>query len=154
MLEAGVIGDNASGRNSGFAIDLPHAPDTSAAQTAQGLRAIRVGRQVLDTLGTLIAEHGIDCDWSAAGRYHAVASASMVGALDVYEANLRAWGEPFERCDRGALRERLGTDYYHGAIYTPGTFLMNPAALVCGLALSGWPQDTGAGRQACPGSRV
>jgi glycine/D-amino acid oxidase-like deaminating enzyme len=70
LIEAGEVGENASGRNSGFAIDLPHAPATSAASTEQGLRAIRVGRFALDELDRLVRIHGIDCDWQKRGRYH------------------------------------------------------------------------------------
>lgn len=34
VLEAHVIGENASGKNSGFAIDLPHHSDNNVAGTA------------------------------------------------------------------------------------------------------------------------
>src|SRR5690606_18101535 len=36
--------------------------------------------------------------------------------------------------DRTQLRRRLGTSYFHSGIYTPGGGLLNPAALVRGLA--------------------
>lgn len=143
LVEAGVVGDNASGRNSGFAIDLPHTPATSAATTRQGQDAIRVGRFALDELDRLIREHHIDCDWQRRGRYHAaVTDAIAARVLKIYAGNLDAWQEPFEWLDRGRLADRLGTDYYSAAIFTPGTYLMNPAALVRGLADSLPPQVT------------
>lgn len=135
VVEAGVVGDNASGRNSGFAIDLPHTPGTSAEAAEQGRRAIRVGRFALDELDGLVREHSIDCDWDKRGRYHAAVTDEVAArALKDYAAHLDAWREPYEWVDRGALRERLGTGYYSAAIHTPGTYLLNPAALVCGLA--------------------
>jgi glycine/D-amino acid oxidase-like deaminating enzyme len=135
VVEAGEVGENASGRNSGFAIDLPHTPSTSAASVEQGRRAIRVGRFAIGELERLIERHGISCDWARRGRYHAaVTSPVATGVLATYAANLRAWGEEFELLSRGELEARLGTRYYHSAIYTPGTSLMNPAALVRGLA--------------------
>jgi len=141
LVEAGAIGDNASGRNSGFAIDLPHAPGISPELTEQGRRAIRVGRFALDELNSLVKEHGIACDWELRGRYHvAVTSDVAEQLLKTYIHNLEAWNEPHQWLSRAKLRERLGTDYYHAGIYTPGTYLMNPAALVRGLADSLPPQ--------------
>lgn len=135
IVESGEVGENASGRNSGFAIDLPHTPSTSPASVEQGRRSIRVGRFALKELERLITEHGIACDWQRRGRYHAAVTEAVANdTLGVYATNLRAWGEPFERLTRGELQGRLGTSYYHSAIYTPGTYLMNPAALVRGLA--------------------
>jgi glycine/D-amino acid oxidase-like deaminating enzyme len=143
LVEAGEVGENASGRNSGFAIDLPHAPSTSAEMTEQGRRAIRVGRFALDELGRLINEHHIECDWQRRGRYHAAVTDGIAAkVLKTYAANLDAWREPFQWLDRRQLRQSLGTDYYGAAIYTPGTYLMNPAALVRGLADSLPPQVT------------
>jgi glycine/D-amino acid oxidase-like deaminating enzyme len=135
LVESGEVGENASGRNSGFAIDLPHTPSTSAASVEQGRRAIRVGRFALAELERLIEEHRIACDWARRGRYHAAMSADVTDKLlGAYASNLRAWGEAFEPLARDELAARLGTRYYHSAIYTPGTCLMNPAALVRGLA--------------------
>ncbi|WP_321917401.1 FAD-binding oxidoreductase [Paraburkholderia sp. J11-2] len=135
VVESGVVGENASGRNSGFAIDLPHTPSNSAASVEQGRRAIRVGRFALAELERLIQDHRIACDWERRGRYHAAVTGEVASkVLDTYAANLRAWGEAFEPLTRDELESRLGTRYYHSAIYTPGTCLMNPAALVRGLA--------------------
>jgi len=135
VVEGGEVGENASGRNSGFAIDLPHAPSTSPAMVEQGRRAIRVGRFAIAELERLIDQHRIACDWQRSGRYHAAVSLGVAEkVLETYAENLCAWGEAFEPLSRSALGERLGTRYYHSAIYTPGTCLMNPAALVRGLA--------------------
>lgn len=135
ILEAGQVGENASGRNSGFAIDLPHASSTAEDLTEQGNRMIRVGRYALNELDDLVGQHHIACDWQASGRYHvAVTPKVSQKVLRQYEKNLQAWNEDYEWVERSTLQERLGTDYYHSAIYTPGTYLMNPAALVRGLA--------------------
>ncbi len=135
VLEAGVVGENASGRNSGFAIDLPHTSSSVEDWRDQGKRSIRVGRYAIQWLDQLIQQHQIPCDWHASGRYHAaVTSQVSQQVLRQYEQNLKAWGESYEWLEVDALKERLGTQYYHSAIYTPGTYLMNPAALVRGLA--------------------
>jgi glycine/D-amino acid oxidase-like deaminating enzyme len=141
VVEAGVVGENAAGRNSGFAIDLPHAPESSPASIGKGREAIRVNRFAIAELDRLIGEHGIDCGWRQDGRYHAAVTTDGAGhSLKAYAANLDAWGEPYEWLARPALQQRLGTGYYAAAIHTPGTWLMNPAALVRGLADSLPPQ--------------
>jgi len=133
LLDAGEVGDNASGRNSGFAIDLPHnfasADDVNLAR-----RAIGVSRYAIAQLEQLIAEHGIQCDWSHAGKYHvAVTEDVRKKELDTYMRDLDAWGEPYEFVLRHELARRLGTEHYCAAVYTPGPRLMNPAALCRGL---------------------
>lgn len=141
VIEAGVVGENASGRNSGFAIDLPHSSAPSDAAVAQGRSVVRVNRFAVEALDGLVAEHDIACDWQKRGRYHVAVTDEVAGeSLKAYARNLDAWGEPYEYLERAALRRRLGTDYYAAAVYTPGTHLMNPAALVRGLADSLPPQ--------------
>ena len=101
----------------------------------QGRRAIRVGRFALDELNRLVRDYDIDCDWEARGRYHvAVTRRVAERTLRTYVDSLEGWNEPYEWLDRNALQDRLGTEYYEAGVYTPGTYLMNPAALVRGLA--------------------
>ena len=135
VVDAGVVGENASGRNSGFAIDLPHSSAPSDAAVEAGRRVIRVNRFAVDALERAVTEHSISCGWQKRGRYHvAVTEEVAQKSLKPYARNLDAWQESHEYLDRDALRQRIGTDYYAAAVYTPGTRLMNPAALVRGLA--------------------
>jgi len=135
VLDAGVVGENASGRNSGFAGDLPHIYTCSPETIKQGKRLIQVNRFALNELDHLIQRHEIACDWKADGRYHvAVSQAIADRSLRGYADNLSAWGEPFEWCDRQQLSNQLGTNYYSAGIYLPRSFQMNPAALIRGLA--------------------
>jgi len=135
LVDAGVVGENAAGRNAGFAVDLSHTTTLRAAQGDIARRVIGVNRFALDALKTLVQTHDLDCDWHASGRYHVAVTQAMANQLlKPYAHSLQAWGEPFEWLDRQALQARLGSNYYQHAIYTPGTVLMNPAALVRGLA--------------------
>lgn len=137
LIDAGGIGENASGRNSGFAIDLPHNHTDNAESVEQTRRAIRVGRYALNELDTLIKEHRIPCNWSQRGKYHAAATDAIASSvLRPYMSDLERWGETYEFVERSQLKERLGTSFYSAAVYTPGTFLVNPAALCRGLAES------------------
>ncbi len=135
LIDAGMAGENASGRNSGFAIDLPHNVGSSLDELEGSHRFMRLARTAIDQLQTAVKTHGINCDWSADGRYHAAVSARGVSeVLEPYAKELEALGEPFEWIDRDQIRQRIGSDHFTAAVFTPGGALMNPAALTRGLA--------------------
>ncbi|NNF77744.1 MAG: FAD-binding oxidoreductase [Rhizobiales bacterium] len=135
LIDAGMAGENASGRNSGFAIDLPHNVGSSLDELEGSHRFMRLARTAIDQLETAVKTHGINCDWSADGRYHAAVSARGVAeVLEPYAKELEALGEPFEWIDRDQIRQRIGSDHFTAAVFTPGGALMNPAGLTRGLA--------------------
>ena len=135
LIDAGSAGENASGRNSGFAIDLPHNVGSSLDELDGSHRFMRLARSAIDQLEEVVTTHNIACDWSADGRYHtAVSQRGVKEVLEPYAKELEALGEPFEWMDKGQVRERLGSDHFTAAVFTPGGALMNPAALTRGLA--------------------
>lgn len=135
LVDAGEAGENASGRNSGFAIDLPHNVGSSLDELDGSQRFMRLARYAISNLEKLVKTHKIDCEWSLDGKYHAAVSPWGVGAvLEPFAKELDALGEPFEWVEGPDLAAKLGTRHFSGAIYTPGGALMNPAALTRGLA--------------------
>ncbi|TDF62660.1 FAD-binding oxidoreductase [Cupriavidus sp. L7L] len=135
LLEAQQVGEGAHGRNAGFAIDLPHNNDHDPANTEKGHRHIRLSRYGIDCLDDLVSTHAIECQWSRSGRYDCAVSPEISRKLlGATVAELEALGEPYQIFRGEALHERLGTRYYDSAIHTPGTRLLNPAALSRGLA--------------------
>lgn len=135
VIEAGQAGENASGRNSGFAIDLPHNVGSSLDELEGSHRFMRLARMAIDHLEGIVETQGIDCDWSRAGKYHTAVSPRGTGdVLTPFARELEALKEPFEWIEGDALRARLGSDHFTAAVYTPGCVLMNPAALTRGLA--------------------
>jgi len=134
LLDAGELGQNASGRNAGFAIDLPHLVQKGGLTPEQARQHIQLSRAAIGLLRDLVHAHGIACDWSECGRYHAAVGArAQQTVLAPYARELSQWEEAHEVLDRDALEDRLGTRYYGSAIYTPGSVLLNPAALCRGL---------------------
>ncbi|MNM17569.1 Gamma-glutamylputrescine oxidoreductase [compost metagenome] len=136
LVEAQEVGFGASGRNSGFAIDLPHdigAPDyigelsTARMNLKLNLRAQSILRQ-------LIAQHGIDCQIRPDGKYQAAVEDKGLAVLEAYRSGLEKLGQPYEMIDARNLPEHFGTSFYRKALYTPGTQLLQPAALAKGLA--------------------
>ena len=135
LIDAGEIGENASGRNSGFAIDLPHNVGSSLNELDGSHRFMRLARAAIAHLDEAVETHGIDCDWSADGKYHA--AVSLRGADEVlrpFAAELKALGEPFEWVEGAELQRRIGSSHFTAAVFTPGGRLMNPAALTRGLS--------------------
>lgn len=138
LVEAQQVGFGASGRNSGFAIDLPHdigAPDyigdlpTARMNLKLNLRAHAILKQ-------LITEHGIDCQLRPDGKYQAAVSEKGLAVLQAYRSGLDKLGQPYEMIDERDLPGHFGTSFYRKALFTSGTFLLQPAVLAKGLAES------------------
>ncbi|MFU1478758.1 NAD(P)/FAD-dependent oxidoreductase [Roseovarius sp. C7] len=135
LLEAGEVGENASGRNSGFAIDLPHNVGSSLEELEGSHRYMGLARFAIAQLDRLVETHDIACDWSPDGKYHtAVSDRGVEEVLTPFARELEALGEPFEWVRGAALQAALGSNHFTAAVHTPGGRLMNPAALCRGLA--------------------
>ncbi len=135
LLEAHEVGEGASGRNSGFAIDLPHNVGGEFQELGEAERYIRLSRAAIDHLDACVARHGIDCGYTRRGKYHAARSElGRRKILEPFARSLDALGEPYRWLDAAGLEREIGTSYHASAIYTPGGRLLNPAGLTRGLA--------------------
>ena len=135
VIDAGAVGENASGRNSGFAIDLPHNVGSSLDELEASHRFMRLARAAIAELEGVVEAEGIDCDWSRDGKYHtAVSPRGVKEVLEPFAKELDALGEPYEWIETGDVIEKIGSSHFTAAVYTPGGALMNPAALTRGLA--------------------
>lgn len=134
LIDALKIGQGASGRNSGFVIDQPHKRDLELGDNELKRKIIRLNGVAIDYLEQQINTFGINCQWSSAGKYQAAVGPRGEKFLNHYETLLRSSGESFERLNKEQMRETFGTNYYSAAIYTPGGKLIQPAALMRGLA--------------------
>ena len=135
LVDASTAGENASGRNSGFAIGICHNQDGSPEQFEKSRRHIRLVRASIDFNEAIVRRHDIQCDWSRCGKYQAAVTqrgADRILAPLVEE--LEALNEPYRLVAGDDLRRELGTPHFTAAVYTPGCVLLNPAALCRGLA--------------------
>lgn len=138
LVEAQEVGFGASGRNSGFAIDLPHdigAPDYIG-DLATAQMNLKLNLRAQSILRGLINQHGIDCQIRPDGKYQAAVEDKGLAVLEAYRSGLDKLGQPYEMIDTRDLPEHFGTAFYRKALYTPGTQLLQPAALAKGLAES------------------
>lgn len=135
LLEAHEAGENASGRNSGFAIDLPHNVGSALEELDGSRRYMALSRAAIEHLDEQVKSHRIACNWSRRGKYHtAVSARGAREVLEPFSQELDKLGEPWRWLSKDVLAREIGTAYHHAAVYTPGCVLMNPAALVRGLA--------------------
>ncbi|MFK7944119.1 MAG: NAD(P)/FAD-dependent oxidoreductase [Paracoccaceae bacterium] len=135
ILDAGVSGENASGRNSGFAIDTPHTTTSDEGELKSAAAYMRLSRAAIAYHARNIEAHGITCDWHVAGKYQTtVTDRGRDEMLVPFAKTMDQLGEDYRWCDAGELARVLGTSHYKHAIYTPGNVLLNPAALTRGLA--------------------
>lgn len=133
VLEALDVADNASARNSGFVIDLPHTVGSTSAELEHANAYRRLLQYGLHHLKETVDKHDIACDWLNSGKYHCAVSEQFDGEIAHYQKELTTLGESFEYLDNAALKQRLGTSFYRSAVYTPNCILVNPAALISGL---------------------
>ncbi|OOV86397.1 NAD(P)/FAD-dependent oxidoreductase [Oceanospirillum linum] len=134
LLDALKIGQGASGRNSGFVIDQPHKRDLELASEERKRQLVHLNRTAINYLEKQIDQYSIQCQWSHAGKYQAAVGARGEGFLNHYEELLKASGEHYLRLSEQERQDVFGTSYYNAAIFTPGGTLMQPAALMQGLA--------------------
>ena len=136
LIEAQEVGFGTSGRNAGFAIDLPHdigAEDyIGDIDIAKTVLKLNLGGQSF--LKELIDRHGIECQFRHCGKYQAAVEDRGIAVLDAYRRGLDKLDQPYEVIDGRDLPEHIGTHFYRKGLFTPGTALLQPSALVKGLA--------------------
>ncbi|WP_324709826.1 NAD(P)/FAD-dependent oxidoreductase [Pseudomonas citronellolis] len=136
LLEAQEVGFGSSGRNSGFAIDLPHdigAPDYIG-DPAIARMSLKLNLFAQGVITSLVARHGIDCQLKPVGKYQAAVEDKGLRVLEAYKSGLEKLGQAYQIIEADELPAHLGTSFYRRALYTPGTLLLQPASLVKGLA--------------------
>ena len=136
VLDAGRIAEGASGRNSGFMIDLPHeltSDDYAGAGDERSL--ITLNRQAIAFMRGAVEEYGIDPNYfDPAGKVNGAASAAAHARNESYSRHLAELGEASERLDARQMEELTGSPHYVSGLYTPGTATLQPAGLVRGVA--------------------
>ena len=134
VVDAAEIGEGSSGRNSGFLLDIALADDAEAGALPRMEAMNALTRDAMGQLRALVDAGNIRCGLERAGTYRAAATERGMRAVRAYQRFLEASGLEHEVLDREALGERLGTSYYRLGLYSPDCHLVQPAALIRGLA--------------------
>ncbi len=135
VLEASRLAEGASGRNSGFMIDLPHeltSDDYAGHGDDRGM--IDLNRAAIGFARGAVEDYGIRRDFfDPVGKVNGAAS-DTADALNLSYANhLTSLGEPNERLDAQGMYDLTGSRHYVSGLYTPGTVMLQPAGFVRGF---------------------
>lgn len=135
VLEASRLAEAASGRNSGFMIDLPHdltSDDYAGHGDDRGM--IALNRHAIAFARDAVQDYGIRPDYfDPAGKVNGAASATADALNRSYADHLTRLGEPNQRLDAQAMYELTGSRHYVSGLYTPGTVMLQPAGFVRGF---------------------
>lgn len=138
LLEAGHIAEGASGRNSGFMIDLPHdlaSQDYAGSDGGGDKSIITLNRQAINFAGEAVGDYGINPNYfDRCGKVNGAASEEADAHNVSYSCHLAELGEISERLDQQQMYELTGSRHYRAGLYTPGTVMLQPAGYVRGLA--------------------
>lgn len=129
LVDAGRIGNNASGRCMGFAIDLAHNP-----RKRNFVEDIQGNREELTTnlegnayLRSAVEELGVECDWDPQGKYHSAATDHGIADLVAFSQALDRMGQNYRWVERDEIQDLTGSRHYIKALHHPGTILLQPA---------------------------
>ena len=135
LLEARCVGQGASGRNSGFVVATSQFNGGYEPQQLDHYRRInRINQFGLDLLSAEVANNQIDCQWRRDGFYHTAAGQVAMTEYGYFQRYLEALEVDHQRLDDATLHSLLGTGLYKAGIHIADGALVQPAALVRGLA--------------------
>ena len=137
VLEAGGLAEGASGRNSGFMIDLPHDLQ-SEDYAGKGIDADKtmtvLNRSAIAFARDAVEDYSIDpAYFDPAGKINGAASETGRKLNVRYAEHLTALGEPNEMLDAKAMHDVTGSRHYMSGLYTPGTVMIQPAGYIRSL---------------------
>ena len=141
LLDARLVGQGASGRNSGFAVGVSHFPGAYKPEQKESFsRVNRINQIGLDLLGKQIKSLSINCQWDDGGFFHGAADRSSIKEHKNFIDYLNAMGVEHNSLDHDAMENCFGTSLYKAGVHVKRGALMQPAALVRGLA-DGQPKN-------------
>ena len=136
LLEAGRCGDQASGRNGGFAsASLTHGFGNGQARWPEELAELdRIGAENLDAIEQTVHRYGIDCGWERTGELMVATAPHQVEELAGLAADMRSAGHDVELLDQSAVRAQVASPSYLSGLWDRhGTAMVEPARLAWGL---------------------
>ncbi len=136
LLEAGLCGSGASGRNGGFALSWWAKLPTLVALygESEGLRLAREAEAAVAEIGAFCCGEGIDAHFREAGWLWTATSPVQIG---VWEATVRACEargiDVFERLTPEEVVARTGSPMHLAGVWERSAAMVQPALLARGL---------------------
>ncbi len=137
VLEAGALAEGASGRNSGFMIDLPHdlqSDDYAGKGLSADQEMTALNRSAIAFARDAVEDYAIDpAYFDPAGKINGAATETGRKLNVSYAEHLTALGEANEMLDAKAMQAVTGSRHYTSGLYTPGTVMLQPAGYIRAL---------------------
>ncbi|MFO1202028.1 MAG: FAD-binding oxidoreductase [Tabrizicola sp.] len=135
VLEASRLAEGASGRNSGFMIDLPHElTSDDYAGHGDDRAMIALNRHAIAFARGAVQDFSIRPDYfDPVGKVNGAASDTADALNRSYAHHLTSLGEPNERLDAQGMYQLTGSRHYVSGLYTPGTVMLQPAGFIRGF---------------------
>lgn len=137
LIDRFPVGYFSSGRNAGFIVEVPHSSGlvTNSKASLDDYRwRYNFNKSVIARIKKIIDDNNLELDWRKDGAYKSSAIKESFSYIEKGANFFDSLEIPYEILGRDELKERLGTDFYLKAIYTPNTVLVNPSEVVRGLA--------------------
>jgi glycine/D-amino acid oxidase-like deaminating enzyme len=134
VLEATTVGEGSAARNSGFVSPCDIPASTSPADLRATAALNRYSEEGFVWLLALMERYGISCDLQLTGRIKGAATDAGAAIVRTLRDGAAALGVAHDYLDRDAMHARIGSRYYQCGLYTGEGYLLQPAALIQGLA--------------------
>ncbi len=136
LLEAGQIGNAASGRNGGFcAPSISRGIENAVNRWPNEAETlVRLGRENLDGLEQDLLHYGIDGGFERSGKLNVATTPWQVQGLRQLQVAYSRFGNQTEFLEGSALDAYLKSPRYRAGLFDTNYALVNPARLVDGLA--------------------
>ena len=135
LLDARMVGEGASGRNSGFTVGVSHfIGPYNPQQKTYYARINRINQIGVALLAQQVKTHSLDCQWNDTGFHHGAADTQSLSEHGNFIGYLDAMEVAHTSLDAAAMEQRFGTRLYQAGVHVHEGALVQPAALVRGLA--------------------
>ena len=135
LLDARMVGEGASGRNSGFTVGVSHfIGPYNPQQKTYYARINRINQIGVALLAQQVKTHSLDCQWNDIGFHHGAADTQSMSEHGNFIGYLDAMEVAHTSLDAAAMEQRFGTRLYQAGVHVHEGALVQPAALVRGLA--------------------
>ncbi|ATN35984.1 hypothetical protein ACO34A_19445 [Rhizobium sp. ACO-34A] len=138
LLEAGIVGNGASGRNGGY--NVPHFPGAVTPSAVEAAIGKRKGQALAELVSSgaekafrQIDDHAIACSAEQNGWVQPAHSETSLQKVKKVHDEWKALGVNVQWLDKGAVGDLLGARGYIGGWLNPTGGTVNPYGLAIGL---------------------
>jgi glycine/D-amino acid oxidase-like deaminating enzyme len=135
VLEAGLCGREASGRNGGFcAPSISHGVANALKRWPdEAAQLIRIGRENLAAFAEDLQRFELEVEFERGGKLNVASTPWQVEGLRAMQRNYQHFAIECEFLQGAALRQRLDSPAYVAGVFEPNYALLNPAKMVAEL---------------------